>query len=363
MKIFSFNEYIVEKLGVSKSSLQFLDFLSKRCFSSLEDFYESDDKIWNEKMDKVSYNLLKTYIKDLDLYSKFPVVGFELIYLFRKFTSKEFEEKYPISAKKGRVISVGGWASAIGNKNWRAYSKLVDPKKQVTEKGIIVQIGLEINIDNQKFDINNKEHLRLLKDNIDSTLYHELNHSFEHYQRTITGERSKFIWDRSFSTSLTYAAENKYKFPKIIYKFWQHNFLHYIYLSEEHELRSNIQEMGYFLKEYPQMDMEEFEIYKNVQYMERFDGYNFYNNLLKKIGEWENYKGQEVHIAEKLKEMWIEVYLNQCEKQKSKPILSANTLKKMSCEDFIKYWGKKFNKNGKYLKKKIFKLKSGINEI
>lgn len=363
MEIFSFNQYIVEKLGVSKASLQFVEFLNIRCLLSFEEFLESGMRKLDNHMDKIPYGLIKSYIKDRELYSQFPVVGFELVYLFTKMTDTQFSKKYSTSYKEGAVMAVGGWAPGFGNKNWKWYSKMVDPQKELTEKGIIVQIGIEISINKEKFDINNSEHLRLLKDNIDSTLYHELNHSFEHYQRTISGDKRKFIWERSFSTALTFAAENKYKFPKLIYKFWSDNFLDYIYLSEEFELRSNVQEMAYFLKKYPERDVKDFVIYKNAQYMESFDGYNFYHKLLKKISEYESYKGQESKIAERLKTMWVDVYLKQCQSQKSEPILSPSTLEKMSCEDFIKYWGKKFNENGKYLKKKIFKLKSGINEI
>jgi hypothetical protein len=363
MEIYSFNQYLVEKLGVSQASLQFIDFLNSRCLSSFREFLETNLRKWDNHMDKIPYNLIKSYIKDTDLYSQFPVVGFELIYLFNKYTDNQFNRQFPKTAESGSVMAIGGWAAGFGNRNWKWYSKIVDPKKKSSERGIVVQIGLEININKEKFDIDNPEHLRLLKDNIDSTMYHELNHSFEHYQRTIKGDTSKFIWERTFSTALTYAAQNRYKFPKSLYKFWEENFLDYIYLSEEFELRSNVQEMAYFLKKYPEKDVKDFVIYKNAQYMESFDGYNFYHKLLRKIGENALYKGYEVTIAERLKKMWVDVYLRQCESQKSEPIISEQTLEKMTCEEFIKYWGKKFNENGNYLKKKIYKLKSGIDEI
>jgi len=363
MEIFLFNQYIVERLGVSKPSLQFIDLLNTRCLISFEEFLDSGLRKWENHMDKIPYGSIKSYIKNLELYEQFPVVGFELVYLFNKMTENQFGKNYPKTIQSGSVMAVGGWAAGFGNKNWKWYSKMVDPKKQITEKGIVIQIGLEININKDKFDINNSEHLRLLKDNIDSTLYHELNHSFEHYQRTLKGEKTKFIWERSFSTALTYAAENKYKFPKVIFKFWEENFLDYIYHSEEFELRSNVQEMAYFLKKYPQKDVKDFVIYKRVDYMISFDGYNFYHKLLKKIAEYESYKGIEVEVAERLKRMWVDVYLKECQSQRSEPIISEQTLQRLSCEDFIKYWGKKFNQNGQYLKRKILKLKSGIDEI
>lgn len=363
MRIFSFSQYIVEKLGVSAPSLQFVEFLNQRCLSSFEEFLESGMMKWNNHMDKIPYSLIKTYIKDPEVYSQFPVVGFELIYLFNKLTDNQFGKRHPKTYKNGLIMAVGGWAPGFGNKNWKWYSKISDPKKGYTEKGIIIQIGIEININKEKFDITNKENQKTLKDNIDSTIYHELNHSFEHYQRATKVNKSKFIWQRSFSTALTFAAENKYKFAKSVYKFWEENFLDYVYLSEEFELRSNVQEMAYFLKTYPDRDVKDFIIYKNAQYMQSFDGYNFYHKLLKKIGEHNSYKGNEKEISERLKEMWVNVYLDKCKEQESEPIISESTLRKMNCEEFIKYWGKKFNENGTYLKKKIYKLKSGIDDI
>ena len=363
MGIFSFNQYIVEKLGVSQASIQFIDLLNQRCLKSFEEFYESGVRKWDNHLDKIPYSYLKSYIKDREIYSQFPVVGFELVYLFTKMTENQFSKKYPRSSSSGSVMAVGGWAPGFGNKNWKWYSKMVEPKKEVTEKGIIVQIGIEININKEKFDLENPDHLQTLKDNIYSTFWHELNHSFEHYQRTLSGDRSKYIWARSFSTALTFAAENKYKFAKVVYKFWEENFLDYIYHSEAFELRSNVQEMAYFLKTYPDRDIKDFTIYKNAQYMESFDGFNFYHKLLKRIGEYPTYQGQEEEIAERLKEMWVNVYKRECQSQKNEPIISFATLEKMDCLEFIKFWGKKFNENGKYLKKKIYKLKSGIDEI
>lgn len=363
MMIYNFGNFVVEKFGVSLASLQFVDFLNDRCFHKFEEFLDSGLRSWDSHMDKIPYTSIKSYIKDPEIYSQFPVVGFELVYDFTKSTEKQFSSKRPKSYREGKNIAVGGWAAGFGNKNWKWYSKIVDPKKEISDKGIVIQIGIEIDINKEEFDIEKPEDLQNLQDGINSTIYHELNHSFEHYQRTISGDKSKFIWARSFSTALTYAAQNKYKFPKVIYKFWEENFLDYIYLSEEFELRSNVQEMAYFLRVYPNKDLRDFVIYKRVEYMISFDGYNFYHKLLKKISEHDPYKGQEELIAERLKEMWVNVYTNQLSSQKSDPIIPIATFKKMNCEEFIKFWGKKFNENGNYLKRKILKLKAGINEV
>jgi hypothetical protein len=373
MWILSFSDYITEKFGVSEPSIQFADILNQRCLDDFIKFFESSNSKLEDHIEKISYSEIKPFIKNREFYSEFPVVGFELVYNFKKKTNLQFTKTHPISSKRGKVLSIGGWAAGFGNKNWKWYSKMVDPKKELTDKGIIIQIGIEINVNKDVFDKDNRENYSDLEDGIYSTMYHELNHALEHYQRTIKGDKTKFIWSRGMNPALTYSAINKYKFPKQIWDFWQEYFLDYIYLSEEFELRSNVQEMYFFLKKYPEKKLDDFVIYQNAKYMESFDGYNFYYKLLKKISEYQPYKGIEKEIAQKFKDMWVEVYLKQPgvkveDKSKDyvtqiKTVIPESTLKKMTCEEFIKFWGKKFNQNGRYLKRKINKLKFGIDEI
>ena len=364
MWIFNFNQFIVEKLGVSEPSIQFVDILEEKCLSDFSEFLESGLKIYDstkrKEIEKIPYSKLRPYIKDKNLYKDFPVVEFELVYLFRKFTDSEFSKKYPISPKK-TTMTCGGWAPTFGNKNWKWYSKIVDPVKKITDKGLIVQIGVEININKEKFDIEDPETNDELKDNIGSTFWHELNHVFEHYQRTIKKtDDYKDIWARSFKTTLTYANENKYKFPKNIWKLWSDEFLYFIYKSELFELRSNVQEIGFFFKRHPNKDIKDFQIYKDAVKMENFDPYNFYHKLLKEISKYEPYKGDEKIVAENLKKMWVSVYKTQLESQKAKPIIPITTLENMDCLEFLRYWGKTIRENGTYIKKKIYKLKHGI---
>ena len=55
--------------------------------------------------------------------------------------------------------------------------------------------------------------------------------------------------------------------------------------------------------------------------------------------------------------MWVSVYESEIKGQKGSPIIPLNTLRNMSGKQFIDYWGRKFNENGKYLKKKIGNIK------
>jgi len=365
MRIFNFDQFILEKLGVSEPSIQFVDMLEEKCYSDFLEFAASGLNTWDSskknEVEKIPYSKIRSYIKDKNIYKDFPVVGFELVYLFKKFTDSSFSKKYPISSKNGAVMAVGGWAPGFGNKNWKWYSKIVDPVRKTVERGLIIQIGVEININKDTFNSEDPKTNEELRDNIGSTFWHELNHSFEHYQRTIKRTSDfKNIWEKSFTTALTYASNNKYKFPKSIWSFWEDNFLFFTYKSELFELRSNIQEMGFFFKRHPEKDIKEFQIYKDATRMEAFDPYNFYHKLLKEISEYEPYKGSEKQAAENLKNMWVNVYKEQLKSQKAKPIIPIATFERMDCLEFLRYWGKIINENGSYIKKKIYKLKHGI---
>ena len=361
MSIFNFNQFIGEKLGVSKPSIQFTEVLEQKCYDDFLKFLQSSDRIWNNQMEKVPYKSLRPYIKDKNIYKEFPVIEFELVYLFRKFSDKEFHKKYPTGAKDG-TLTCGGWAPGFGNKNWKWYSRIVDPIRKVAKRGLIIQIGIEVNINKDKFNIEEPKTIEKLKDDLGSAIWHELNHVFEHYQRTIkhTGDY-KNIWDKSFNTSITMASfDNKLKFPRNIFNFWYNNFIYFVYKSELFELRSNVQEMAFFFKKHPDKDIKEFQIYKDATKMEGFDAYGFYHRLLKEIGNYESYKGSEKVVAENLKKMWVQAYKKQLANQKGRPIIPMATLEKMDCLEFLRYWGEIIKESGTYTKKKIFKLKHGM---
>ena len=101
--------------------------------------------------------------------------------------------------------------------------------------------------------------------------------------------------------------------------------------------------------------------------MEKFDAESFYQQLLDEIKKhnWKDVSSNFLlsgvrdsdKIADKLKEMWVEVYKKECMEQKAEPMASFATFEKMSCLDFIKYWTRRFNENGKYLKRKIGAIK------
>lgn len=364
MGIFNFKQFVLnEAHGLSKSSIMFIDVLEKKTYYKFTDFLESSENVLDEKVE-IKYRDLARFI-DKKLYPDFPVVGFELILEFKKMMPLKFNSMYNYP----NHVAIGGYASGFGNKNWKNYSKIVKPARKIADVGLIIQLSVGIDIDKRNFDINNPQNKEELIDGINSTLYHELNHCYEHYKRTMRsskrGEYRKPIYDRSFNTALTYAENNKWKFPKVIWYKWTSDFLTYIYFSESQEMNANIQEINYFINKYPNKDLKEFKIYKTAEKMKYFNSEEFYNSLINTIStqKWKDMGNallvgckDEHEVADKLKDMWVSVYEKELKFQKSKPIIPINTFKKMNCKQFVEYWSGEFNENGRYLMNKIGKI-------
>lgn len=368
MGIFNFKQFVInERHGLSESSIMFIDVLDKKTYYKFEEFLSSSENTLDEKVE-IKYRDLARFINK-KLYPDFPVVGFELILEFKKMTPAKFKGLYDYP----NHIAIGGYASGFGNKNWKNYSKIVKPARKIADVGLIIQLSVGIDVDKKNFDINNPLNNEELKNGITSTLYHELNHCYEHYKRTMRaskrGEYRKPIYNRSFNTALTYAENNRWKFPKDIWYKWTSDFLTYIYFSENQEMNANIQEINYFIKKYPNKDLSEFKIYKIASKMKYFNANEFYNSLIEKISShnWKDLGNallvgceDEHEVADKLKDMWVTIYEKEVKEQGGKSIIPINTFKKMSCKQFVEYWGKEFNNNGRYLINKIGKIKPNI---
>jgi hypothetical protein len=354
MHILHYNQFILEKYGVSDASLIFFDILDMRVTGIFEDFIKSKEKKINIE-EKLNYQSLKPFLtkNKIENYSKFPVIEFEIQLDFKKMTERTWEKEYPMLIDKR--IATGGVASFFGNKNWSGYSKIVNPIKQVSNVGIIVNLGVSIDV-HPDFSLENSEDLSVLHDDIGSTLYHELNHCFEHYVRVISNKEIMRPESRSFNTTLTYSGQNIWKFPKFIWKYFN-IFNYYLYWSEFHETRANVQEIAFFINKYPEKELEEFKIYQVANDMENFNSEVFYNEFINVISRYESYKGIEETIAERFKEMWIKSYEKSCKDQDVRAIISLNTLNKMNCLEFFKYWQKRINSAGKTIKRKANNIK------
>lgn len=356
MKIFKFDHFLNEKLGVSESSLIFVEVLEDRIKKEFINFIQSGQKKLKKDIE-IGYRTLKPYIKDTNLYGKFPVVKFEVGITFNRLSEKVFIEKYPLSSSNKSKLATGGAAYYFGNRNWKKYSKIVDPIKRVSDNGIIINMDIYMDA-TDTFNLSDNFDSEKMIDDISSTLYHELNHCYEHYLRVVKNSSVVRPESRSFDTTLSWGA-NIWKIPNPIFKFWS-RITNFLYFSEHHEIRANIQEVYYFLKKYPNKNLEDIRIWKNADNMEKFNSEEFYNQLLEVIGK--TYPDSKEYIANKLKKMWVKTYKKECSNQGVKPVISFIELERMSCKDFLKYWQKRINKTGQTIKRKAHKIKADLND-
>ena len=357
MRLKTFQNFLLEKFGVSESSLMFSNTIFRRVRSKFVDIFYSGENVL-QTIETIDYRILNPLIYNKELWSDFPVIQFEIQIDFNKLSKKDFDKKYPPSTSdKNLEIKTGGFASYFGNKNWSGYSRILEPVKQVSDDSVIIYLGISIDI-GPDFDYKNRTYKNILEDDINSTVYHELHHCYEHYVRV--KRKSKIIRpeSRSFNSTLSWA-ENIWKFPKNIWKFWT-NFAYFLYFSEFHETRANIQEIYYFIKKYPKKELSEFRIYKKADEMEKFNAEKYYEELLSKISDHEPYKGIESDVADRIKDMWVKTYKRECDNQKTQPVISFETLNKMNCLEFLKYWQKRINSQGKTIKRKANNIKASL---
>ena len=245
MGILNFKEFSLnEKLGVADATLYYIDTVYNKVWEEFRKFHSSGEKELEKDL-RIGYRSFYRKITDRETYSKFPVVGITLTLDFKKLTPEKFHKKYKSAASKKKKHVVGGWANRFGHKNWSGYSKIKEPIKQVTDHGIIVDLGIEVHVAS---DFNIGTYWKKLTDDIYETIWHELNHSYEYYNRVKSGAGP--IWARSPRLAVTYADCNKWNITKTIYDYWSGYFTYYLYASEPYELNAQVQEAGYFVSKY-----------------------------------------------------------------------------------------------------------------
>lgn len=359
MKILKFKSFILEKHGTAEASLIFIPFLTKKISEDFLSFELSGNKELIS-VEKVNFSDLEEYINDdnLELYYKFPVVGIDIDYQFYKYSDIDFKKYFPTSSTLS-PLTIGGGAKNFGNKNWKEYSRLSKPRLGSPE-GIIIYLYIEIHFNGDIFDNSNNDHIDKLNYEIESTLYHEMNHFYEMYHKTKSGKPFSTIRDRGYlNTSLTGSSEDIKGFPKEVIRYWGDNFLFYVYLSEDFELRSHVQEMDFYFKKNPKLSLSDNRIFKYYDDMSKFDGDKFYQKMMEVINNSMNLEGLEAdYIIEKIKNKWIKSYSDENSQYSEKPILPIKTLESMNGYEFIKWWEVIFNEKGDYVKKKIYKLLS-----
>jgi len=360
MRILNFTKFIKEALGVAEASLTFIPFLKDRIEKRFLHFMEkNEDEI--EYVENIRFNSIKSYITDLELYSKFPVVGFDISYNFIKYNDYEFHKELPTIALKS-PISLGGGAQVFGNKNWSEYSRITEPQLGQKE-GIILFLFVEIHVNSDYFDNTDEIHMNLLHEGIESTLYHEMNHFYEMYYLSKRKMPGKTIRDRGYlNTTITGSSDDIYGIPAPIVKYWSDNFIFYTYLCEDFELRSHVQEVDFYFKKHPQQSVKDNRIFKDYDYMSKFNADKFYQDMLSIIKL--NWVDNGDYVIDNLKDKWVANYKKQTKVFKNdKPLISVKQLEEMTGYEFINWWQTIFNEKGEYVKRKIYKLASSYQDV
>jgi len=349
MGIFNFNQFskINEKVGIAEATILYTDVVFDKVWNTFREFHTSGEGFLEEKIE-IPYREFYKKIKDRDLYSKFPVVDILLFVNFTKLPTDTFNGKYTSAASNRKKHVVGGWSSRFGHKNWEGYSTIKQPIKTITDHGISVSIGVDVIVSK---DFNIGTYWKKLVDDINECIWHELNHSYEYYQRLISGNGP--LWKRSPRLAVTFADDNRWRISSKIHKYWSNNFTYYLYSSEPYELNAQVQEAGYFVKRYGIDSLKDTSAWQYATSMENFNADEFIKGLEEVIRD----DGKDVKSTkENLKKMWLGEYRKFLKENDEDPTINDKLVERLDCEGFVKLMAKRLNKAGRKLKIKLGKL-------
>lgn len=368
MRINNFKNFQVnEKVGVAEATMFYIDPIFNSAWQEFIEFYQSDEKKI-DKTEEIDYKTIRPNITDKFTYAQFPIVGIELNVVFNKMTEPEFNKKYKYTVgrlkKMGKTHthSVGGYAVNFGQRNWSGYSRLANPIKEVSDHGIVIHCGFSIDLSPSYNIVSDK---KSTQDDLEEAIWHELNHLYEYYNRVLTqGGR---IQTRGPSISITTADVNRWGIPKDIYDFWVYNFTFYLYASEPHELNAQVQEAAYWVGKYGFSKIEKTPAWKMANSMQKFNAEKFIEGLDNEINKYILSKDPETTaltpggvlsrpLRERIKNMWVQQYTKSLETHSEEETIPLTAVRKMKCDEFAKYFQKRINDSGTYLKKKLSKL-------
>mgnify|MGYP001488410991 CR=1 FL=1 len=340
-----FTEYITERLGVVESTLPYIEVLSNFIFNKTIEFHkmysDSDDKKiikeYHKRFKKTDFNV------DANSWKDFPVDFIEVISTY----SKRYDGRY-MTDPKGKFVSskVGGACYAFAEGNEKEASKVIKVGK---DRSLKLKFDMSCAIW-KSFDEKDYDYL-LAK--IKSVISHELNHAYENWKR-----KKNKATPLSYTMTTASYMKNKMNFDKSVWNFWLNNFLDLIYQIEPHELNAHSQEVAEFIKDSGN-NLESYKekfpnSYSNIQNMLNFNADDFIKKLSTKIKRAYQGEVDVQYVQNTLKKLFIDqvqIVLKDFKNETSR--YNINALKKMSFEEFVSYFGKKFNEGGERLMKAV----------
>lgn len=360
MKISNYENFINEKMGVALPAVCYAKPIHDLTISEFSKYLESGSKKSNLRF-KITSDNFSDCISNKENYKKFPVVSILLDLFFIRISDKKFNEQYPNKSENNIPHTVGGAAYRFGHKNWSEYSKKTKSIIEDLDFGIIIKLDVGITIPQSYGKVSDDV---TLSDDINETVWHELNHLYEYYGRLLS-QKNIPLYKRGPRLSITYSSNNKWGIPKDIFDIWS-NFIFYFYLSEPYEISAQVQEASYFVMKYGFDKVFETTAWKYANEMLNFNADDFIDELESGIEEYKSGKPEEKAtlysgvlskpIKERLKSMWLSEYKKQLILNKEESKIDIEKLEKNDCDYFIKYMSKKVNRGGDKLKRKLTKL-------
>lgn len=324
MKIFKFQDFIVEKLGVSEETLKYSDILMKYVKEQFQNFYSKDISKFEKRLEFEEE--IASAVTD-----KYPITKIELLVTFDKITNEEFTNRFPTISSRGKHFTTIGACED--------FEKTEDGKALLK-----IEVGGIINED--KFD-----DIEGLETELESGLIHELNHSFEGYNRYKKGKPV-------IPTSVTYALDvNAANVPDNVWNIWWKEFAYYIYWTERHELNAMTQDVFPYVKRYTFDDMKsKAPSWDFYQRLASFDPIEFKQRLIIEIeGSMPDKDPESVLIQMKngLADN-IKKFLDEGENG-SDTSIDPDLIKKLSVDDFFRYFDKRIKKGAEILRRGIIR--------
>ncbi len=372
MGIINFKNFqLNEKVGLAEPTLFYTEPIFNKVWNEFLEFYQSDDKKIDDQVN-ITYTKIRPNITDKVLYAQFPVVGIEINTVFNKMADTEFEKKYKYiilgRRKEGKTLafSVGGWAIGFGKSNWAGYTRKAPPVKEVSDHGLILSCVFSIDLSP---NFNMGLYKKKIQDELEECIWHELNHLYEYYNRILVKGKGR-IETKGPASSITAADVNKWGIPNDVYNQWMRKFTFYLYASEPHELNAQVQEAAFWVNKYGPEKITKTEAWKMAKEMENFKSEAFIKELDLEINKYIGSRPTETTLIrpgggvlshplkERLKNMWVQQYEKSLKEFNETPTIPLKVLKKMKCDEFVKYFEKRINDSGIYLRKKLGKLYS-----
>lgn len=326
MRIKGFNSFLYERLGIADSTLFYsellVDFVKKHF-----DLFQNDSQVKFEFQEK---------IKDLDAKEDFPVSEIILDISLERVPHDTFFTKYKSVAIKNKHFTTTGLCFNIGEEDG---SEILD------DDTIKLRIGVGVIIDDDLFVDLDRE---LLLIEVESSLTHELNHSFENYRRFC---KEKTI----ISAELTYALDdNAADVPREVWIEWWRRLGYYIYWTESHEINAMKQDSFPYVKRFELEEMKQ----KNPSWdfylkMSMFKASEFKSDMIEKIKK--NIPDSDpIKVLIDMKD-GLANKLSEMTEDRNKPSIPPKLIKRLSIDGFLDYCENRIQKGAEKLRRGILR--------